>query len=71
MLSGEVTRDGWDLRAEGGRESSLAGCLAAKGAILDAASRSLGSSKGLMLELGVSTEAGDRDKLESVGVCRD
>lgn len=53
----------------GARESPLTGCFAADVPALDEASRSLGSSKGLMLELGVSTEAGDRDRFESVGVC--
>jgi hypothetical protein len=69
VLSGEVTREDCTLSVADARESPRAGCFAADGAALDEASRSFGSSKGFMLELGVSTEVGDRETLELVGVC--
>ena len=70
-MSGEVTREECALSLAGGRESPLAGCFAASVPVLVEASRSFGSSKGLMLELGVSTEVGDKETFESVGVCLD
>lgn len=51
---------------EGGRESSRVGSLVVdEGA--EVASRSFGSSKGLKEELGVSIDAGDRERLDSEG----
>jgi hypothetical protein len=47
VVSGEVMREDCVLSMAGGRESPLAGCFAANGAVLDEeASRSFGSSIG-------------------------